>query len=46
MNGEKHVVVGGGESKVNLFILNKNCVTFGKRKVEVKSWRCVVNLER
>ena len=30
---------------IYLFILNKDCVTFGKGKVEVKSWRCVVNLE-
>ena len=42
---EKHVAMGGVQSKVNLFILNKDCVTFGKGKVEVKSWRCMVNLE-
>ena len=37
---------GGVSSKVNLFIFNKDCLTFGKGKVEVKSWKCVVNLER
>ena len=31
---------------MKLFILYKDCVTFGKGKVEVKSWKCVVNLER
>ena len=44
------MAMGGVLSKVNsfiyLFILNKDCVTFGKGKVEVKSWKCVVNLER
>ena len=39
------MVMGGGSSKVNLFILKKDCVTFGKGKVEVKSWKCAVNLE-
>ena len=29
-----------------LFILNKDCVRFGKGKVEVKSWRCMENLDR
>ena len=42
---EKHLALGGVSSKVKLFILNKDCVTFGKGKVEVKSWKCVVNLE-
>ena len=39
------MAMGGIESKVDLFILNKDSVTFGKGKVEVKSWRCMVNLE-
>ena len=39
------MAVGGVKSKVNLFILNKDYITFGRGKVEVKSWRCVVNLE-
>ena len=38
--------LGGVLSKVKLFILNRDCVTFGKGKIEVKSWKCVVNLER
>ena len=39
------MALGGVLSKVNLFILNKDCATFGKGKVEVKSWKSVVNLE-
>ena len=39
------MVMGEAQSKVKLFILNKDCVTFGKGKVEVKSWKCVVNLD-
>ncbi len=35
----------GKSEFIYLFILNKDCVTFGKGKVEVKTWRCVVNLE-
>ena len=27
------------------FILNNDCVPFRKGKVEVKLWRCMVNLE-
>ena len=40
------MAMGGVSSKVNLFILNKDCITFGKGKVEVKLWRFMVNLER
>ena len=39
------MALGSGKSKVNLFILNKDCETFGKGKVEVKTWRCMVNLD-
>ena len=43
------MALGGVSSKVNLFIylfiLNKDCVTLGKGKVEVKSWKCMLNLE-
>ena len=39
------MALGGVSSKVKLFILNKDYVTFGKGKVEVKSWTCVVNLD-
>ena len=39
------MAVGGVQSKGKFFILNKDCVTFGKGKVEVKSWKCVVNLD-
>jgi len=45
----EHVVMGGVQLKVNLFIVifkNKHCVRFGKGKVEVKSWRCMENLDR
>ena len=31
---------------IYLFTLKKNCLTFGKGKVVVKLWRCMVNLER
>ena len=30
---------------IYLFILNKDCITFRKGKVEVKSWKSVVNLD-
>ena len=39
------MAMGGVSSKVKLFILNKDCVTFEKGKVEVKSWKWVVNLD-
>ena len=39
------MALGSVSSKVKLFILNKDCITFGKGKVEVKSWKCVVNLD-
>ena len=37
--------MGGVSSKVKLFILDKDYVTFGKGKVEVKSLKCVVYLD-
>ena len=45
--GEAH---GSGRCVVKsefiyLFILNKDCLRFGKGKVEVKLWRYIVNLE-
>ena len=39
------MALGGVSSTVKLFNFNQDCVTFGKGKVEVKSWKCVVNLD-
>ena len=36
---------GRWKVKSEFINLNKDCVTFGKGKVEVKSWRSMVNLE-
>ena len=51
-----HVVMGephgfgkciGKSDFIYLFIyIYKDCVRFGKGKAEVKSWMCMVNLER